>query len=128
MAQSTVTAVRPSEAQSLIGIHSRVGCVGREYEVVGIVDDATVMICLKAWDEHFRYPIAEVRQDIAGNCTKERFAPLVGQYRSIGPDGPNYEVVSIESSKTAKIWIVANEDNDDYDIEDILLDPIIVDD
>ena len=120
---------RPSAADAtrLVGARGRVGGVGQEYEVVGMADATTVLVEVKTWDEPLRYPTAQVELDLAGVCSKDRFQSLVGQYRSIGPDGPEYEVVSIESPTRAKIWIVANEDNDDYDIEDILLDPIVYD-
>ena len=107
--------------------HSRVGGVGQEYKVVAMADSATVLVEVKTWDEPLPYPAAEVDLDLTGVCTRERFLPLVGQYRSMGPDGPEYEVVSIESPTVASIWIVGNEDNDDYEIEDILIDPIVFD-
>ena len=115
------------KARSYLGRRSRVAGLGQEYRVVGMADAATVLVEVKTWDEPLRYPTAQVVLDLAGVCSKDRFQPLVGQYRSIGPDGPEYEVVSIESPTRAIIWIVANEDNDDYDIEDILLDPIVYD-
>ena len=127
MAQKTVerrNAAAP-DPSTLLGKRGRVGGLGHEYEVVDLVDEKTAVVHIKSWDERKLYPVADIQLDLAGASSKERFAPLVGQYRSIGPDGPNYEVMSIESAKRAKIWIVANEENDDYDIEDILLDPIV---
>ena len=43
----------------------------------------------------------------------------------MGPAGPEYEVVSIESPTKARIWVVGNEENDDYEVEDILIDPVV---
>ena len=53
----------------------------------------------------------------------ERFQRLVGELRSIGPDGPTYEVLSIVNDKHALIRILEDERQVEYDIEDILLDP-----
>ena len=119
----------PSTAKisDYIGMCARIGVQGQEYKVVGTADAATVLVEVKSWDEPLRYPAAEVELDLASVCNKERFQPLVGQYRSMGPDGPEYEVVSIESPTMARIWVVGNEENDDYEIEDILIDPIVFD-
>ena len=125
MAQAALTDVSNDPKNRFLGKRGRVGGFGQEYEVVGTADEATALIAVKTWDGPLCYPVAEIELDVAGACTWERFLRLVGQYRSIGPDGPEYEVVSIESPTKAKIWIVGNEENEDYDIEDILIDPIV---
>ena len=124
MAQDVSSADR---ARPYVGTCARVAGVGQKYRIVDLVDDATALIEVKSWDEPLPYPLREVEFDLAGNMSAERFVPLIGQYRSMGPDGPEYMVASIESSTAAKIWIVGNEENDEYAIEDILIDPIVYD-
>ena len=122
MAQA-LTALETGRETTLIGLQARVGGIGQEYEIVGIIDDTYAMIHAKKWDERVPYPIAEVQMDVAGMTGPARFASLIGQVRSIGSDGPKYEVVSVDDKGGAKIWIIPNDDNDDYVVEDILLDP-----
>ena len=50
-------------------------------------------------------------------------APLVGTFRSIGPDGPTYEVLQIIDERRARILILESEREVEYDIKDILHDP-----
>ena len=61
--------------------------------------------------------------DIAVKGGDQRHHELVGQLRSIGPDGPTYEVLRIIDDKRARIVILEAEREVDYDIEDILIDP-----
>ena len=120
MAQDVPSA---DKAKACVGARSRVGGVGQEYEVVDIIDEATALICAKRYQERVPYPIAEIEADLAGNKGVARYAKLVGQVRSIGPDGPKYEVVSVDESGGAQIWIIPKDENDPYDVADILLDP-----
>jgi hypothetical protein len=112
---------------SRVGVRSRLGGHGQPYSVVGMFDDQTALIEVPSWDEPLKYLLADVERDLAGDSTKNRFASLIEQYRSMGPDGPEYEVVSIESSTMAKIWVVGDEDYEDYEIQDILIDPVVYD-
>lgn len=48
---------------------------------------------------------------------------LVGQLRSIGPDGPTYEVLQIVYGRLARILVPEAEREVEYPIEDILTDP-----
>ena len=48
---------------------------------------------------------------------------LIGLLRSMGPDGPTYEVLRILDDKRALIRILEAERDVQYDIEDILADP-----
>lgn len=111
----------------LVGKSSRLGGTGQQYHVVGMSDANTAFIEIKTWDEPLPYPVSAIALDLAGVCSSERFLPLVGQYRTMGPDGPTYQVVSIADERTAKIWIVAEDDDEDYRIEDILIDPMAID-
>ena len=122
---TTAAAFAGSKLEAATGIRSRVAGTGQPYEVVGMVDEATALIKVPSWDAPLPYAIADVELDLAGTCTRERFLRLVGQYRSMGPDGPEYEVVSIEGPTKAKIWVVGDEENKDYEIQDILIDPIV---
>ena len=123
MTQTALTDSSNSQKHRLLGVQSRVGCVGQEYEVVGNIDDTYAIIHAKRYDVRVRYPIAEIEADIAGTTGTTRFEKLVGQVRSIGADGPKYQVVSVDNDGTAQIWIIPNDENDPYDVEDILLDP-----
>lgn len=116
-----------SGPRSSIGVRSRLAGTGQHYEVVGMVDESMALIEVPSWEEPLPYAVADINLDLAGTRTRERFEPLVGQYRSMGPDGPEYEVVSIETPTIAKIWVVGDEDNQDYEIQDILIDPIVYD-
>lgn len=127
MAQTTLTHSPLSLRSPLLGVQSRVGGIGQDYQVIEIVDEMTALIQVASWAEPLRYAVTDIDLDVAGTCTRERFIPLLGQYRSMGPDGPEYEVVSIDSSIQAKIWVVGDEGNQDYEIQDILIDPIIHD-
>jgi hypothetical protein len=48
---------------------------------------------------------------------------LIGELRSIGPDGPTYEVLSIIDRDTARIRILESERDVDYPISEIVKDP-----
>jgi hypothetical protein len=120
MAQDVPSA---DKSKARIGAHSRVAGVGQEYEVIDIIDDATAVIFAKRYKECVPYPIAEIEADLAGIMGVARYGKLVGQVRSIGPDGPKYEVVSVNENGGAQIWIIPNDGNDPYDVADILLDP-----
>jgi hypothetical protein len=111
----------------LIGTRSRVAGTGQEYEVVGKLDANTALVQVETWDEPLPYAVKQIELDLAGVCEKARFQSLVGDYRTIGPDGPPYQVVAIIDGETAKIWVVAEDDTETYRIENILLDPIAVD-
>ena len=120
MAQDVPSA---DKSQTYVGAHSRVAGVGQEYEVVDIIDDATALIYAKRYEERVPYPLAEIEADLAGVKGVARYGMLVGQVRSIGPAGPKYEVVSVDELGGAQFWIIPNDENDPYDVEDILLDP-----
>ena len=126
MAQNALTAepIAGVEPECLIGVRARVGGIGQEYEIVGVIDDRYVTILPERWGEHVPYPIAEVRMDVAGIVGTKRYVKLVGQVRSIGTAGPKYEVVSVDDAGKAEIWIIANDENDEYEVEEILLDPL----
>lgn len=127
MTHAALTQARESVTHPLIGKRSRVGVVGQEYEIVRVADPSTALISVATWDELLPYPIAEIELDLAGVCDKARFQPLVGQYRTIGPDGPTYKVESIVDEQTAEIWIVGEDEDEHYRIGEILLDPLLVD-
>ena len=130
MAQHTLID-RPAAAGDgniAVGQRRRVGGIGQVYRILEIVDAVTVLIHAEQTDEDLPYPIADALLDPFASepaaPDMARFEKLVGQFRSIGPDGPTYEVVSITDSTCARIWIIPEDDDEDYDIEDILLDPI----
>jgi hypothetical protein len=110
---------------NFVGAISRVAVTGQEYRVVAARDDETVLIEVASWPEPLPYPVRQVEFDLAGVSDVERFRPLVGQVRSMGPDGPRYEVMSIETSTMAAIWVIGDDRNMDYEIQDVLIDPIV---
>ena len=124
---TTGAAIAGYKPRKSIGVRGRVAVSGQPYEVVGMVDEATALIKVPSCDAPLPYAVADIDSDIAGTATRERFLRLVGQYRSMGPDGPEYEVMSIESPTKAKIWVVGDEESKDHEIEDILIDPIVDD-
>jgi hypothetical protein len=107
---------------ALLGTHGRVGGTGQEYEVVGIVDDTFALIHAKRWDERVTYRIEEIKRD-AWPVDTSRFEALVGEHRSIGPDGPTYLILKILDNERALICILESDREVPYPIEDILLDP-----
>ena len=54
---------------------------------------------------------------------KGKLQDLVGSMRSIGPDGPTYQVLRIVDETRALISILEAERQVEYDIADILKDP-----
>ena len=112
---------------TVVGVCARLGGSGQTYKVLRMHDEATALIEVRSWDEPIPYAVADISLDLAGNSSQERFLPRVGQYRSMGPDGPEYMVVSIVSPTKAQIWVVGDEENQDYEIQDILIDPIVYD-
>ncbi len=54
---------------------------------------------------------------------KGKLQDLVGSTRSIGPDGPTYQVLRIIDETRALISILEAERQVEYDIADILKDP-----
>ena len=96
MSRQTLIAKNTNDARALVGLQGRVGGMGQEYEVVGIVDDTFATIHAKRWDERVPYRIADVRMDAAGITGVSRFNALVGKVRSIGEHGPKYEVLSVD--------------------------------
>ncbi len=123
MAQTILTHAAASQRHPLIGVRSRVGGIGQEYEVVDVVDEVSALIFPDRYQERVLYPIVEIEADMAGTTGMSRYSKLLGQVRSIGPDGPKYEVVSVDEQGGAQIWIIPNDENDPYNVEDILLDP-----
>lgn len=117
------TLARAGVAEALVGVRSRIGGIGQEYEVVELIDGTTALVHAMHYDQRLPYPIDEIEADIAGVVGGSRYSKLVGQVRSIGPDGPKYEVVSVDDMGGAWIWIIPNDENDPYFVEDILLDP-----
>ena len=122
MAQEALISRIASDIQGLVGRRGRIGGVGQDYEVVGVVDDTFALIHTHKTDERARYRIADVKLD-ASSVGASRFEPLVGQHRSIGPDGPTYLVLRIMDQERALICILESEREVPYRIEDILLDP-----
>jgi hypothetical protein len=109
----------------------RVGGIGQVYRIVQFLSNDTLLIHTETSDEDLHYSSDEAELDcfeseqprfLAG-----RFAKLVGQYRTIGPDGPVYQIVGIENETQARIWIVAEDEDELYRLENILLDPIAKD-
>ncbi len=133
MASDTLVeqATAPKGTAVAVGDRRRVGGIGQCYEVRQLLGPGSVLIRTERTDEELEYPMSEAEFDpMAAEPHRPdtaRFDKLVGQYRSIGPDGPKYQVVGIKDSTVARIWIIPNEDDDDYQIEDILLDPLVVD-
>ena len=122
MEQEALIAKTAEVAGVLVGRRGRVGGVGQDYEVVGIVDDAFALIHTIHSDERIRYRIEDVRLD-ASPVGVSRYESLVGQHRSIGPDGPTYLILKILDERRALICILESEREVPYQIEDILLDP-----
>ena len=113
------------------GERRRVGGIGHIYRVIGQIDDRTAMIHLEKTGEDLRYPWLDVERDSFASDPPRpdmaRYAELIGQYRTIGTAGPTYEVTGIVDEHRAKIWIVAEEGDEDYPIDCVLLDPMHVD-
>jgi hypothetical protein len=112
----------------LVGQRRRVGGIGQVYKIGSLHDDKNVLIHTEHTGQDVTYPIAEALLDPLADepirADMGRYSKLVGQCRSIGNAGPKYEVVSVEENGKAKIWIIPNDNYDDYDVEDILLDPM----
>ena len=111
-----------------VGDRRRVGGIGQTYRIVKLTDHDTVHIHTEGTDEELPYPIADAALDPLATepiqPDRARYEKLVAQYRTIGPDGPTYQVVSITDDTSAKIWIIPNDEDDLYMIENILLDPM----
>ena len=110
-------------AQALVGRSGCIGGVGQGYVVIDAVDDTFAMIHTKRTDEHIKYRIADIERDGSATVGIERFESLVGEHRSIGPDGPTYLILAIVDPQHARMCILESDREVLYLIEDILLDP-----
>jgi hypothetical protein len=114
--------------QSLVGQRRRVGGIGQVYKIMSLLDADMTMIHTEKTDEELTYPVSDALLDPLADdqpcADPTRYAKLVGQCRSIGTAGPTYEVVSVAADGSAKIWIIPEDGNEDYEVENILLDPM----
>ncbi len=106
-----------------IGQRGKIGGLGQGYDVVGIIDDVFALIHTHRTDDRLAYRIDDIALDAEPTESMARFEPLIGQHRSIGPDGPTYLILKMLDREHALICILESEREVRYPIEEILLDP-----
>jgi hypothetical protein len=117
---------------ALVGTYHRIAGIGPIYEVVKIKDDNEAHIHLVETDESADYPIVDVLQDPdpdSGVVEDYGITPdvdmnkLQGQFRTIGPFGPLYQVLKIDGDGQATIVLLESNEEVSYPARNIYFDP-----